>query len=169
MRTDNDLEAILVALSESGCRFLVVGGVAVVMHGHMRFTRDLDLFIDLEQTNLLLAISALKALGYGPRAPVPLDAFADAQQRRTWIEEKGMVVFSLWSATRPATEVDIFAEPPFDFDELWGRAVVASIGGHDIPVVALSDLRRLKALAGRPQDLTDIEALSRLHGEPDGS
>ncbi len=48
---ENELFAILTSLAAAEVRFLVVGGVAVVLHGHPRFTADLDLVLDLERTN----------------------------------------------------------------------------------------------------------------------
>jgi hypothetical protein len=64
-----DLERIFAALEASRARYLVVGGVAVVLHGHPRFTADLDVVIALERANLSKALRALQGLGYRPRAP----------------------------------------------------------------------------------------------------
>jgi len=64
----------------------VVGGVAVVLHGHLRFTAALDLVISLDRGNLSRGLRALEGLGYRPRAPVALDEFLDPEVRRTWIE-----------------------------------------------------------------------------------
>jgi hypothetical protein len=57
-----------------------------VLHGHLRFTADLDLLLALDGANVDAALSALEALGCRPRAPVPLRSFADPTQQRT----KGM-------------------------------------------------------------------------------
>jgi len=53
-------EAILDALNQARMRYLVVGGVAVVLHGHLRITADLDLIIHLERDNVLRAMRALQ-------------------------------------------------------------------------------------------------------------
>ena len=110
-----DLERIFAALETSGARYLVVGGVAVVLHGHPRFTADLDLVLALDRQNLRAGLAALEGLGYRPRAPVSLEHFLDPETRRGWAEEKGMTVFSLWSPELPATEIDLFASEPFPF------------------------------------------------------
>ena len=53
-----DLERIFAALEASGARYLVVGGVAVVLHGHLRFTADLDLVLAMDPANLRRALHA---------------------------------------------------------------------------------------------------------------
>ena len=73
-----DFERVFAALEARGVRYLVVGGVAVVLHGHPRFTADLDLVLALDPQNLASAIAALEGLGLRPRAPVRLADFANA-------------------------------------------------------------------------------------------
>src|SRR5688572_3753849 len=72
------VETIVQTLNDAGVRYLVVGGLAVVAHGFVRFTADVDLVLDLAADNLNKAVAALSSLGYRPRAPVPLHEFADA-------------------------------------------------------------------------------------------
>src|SRR5947209_2082220 len=110
---ESDFHEIFSALAVARVRYLVVGGVAVVLHGHPRLTADLDLVIALDEANTRSALRALGALGFRPRAPVSADDFAVASIRRSWIEEKGLHVFSLWSPQMPATEIDLFVEEPF--------------------------------------------------------
>src|SRR4051812_8976644 len=89
--------AVIRALNEAGVRYLVVGGLAVVAHGYVRFTADLDLVVDLREENARAAVSALTGVGYRPRAPVPAEQFADAGIRAGWVRDKGMMVFSFFS------------------------------------------------------------------------
>ena len=77
----SSVEAIVCALNEAGVRYLIVGGMAVVAHGYLRFTADLDLVLDLREGNLDRAVSALAGQGYRPRAPVPLEDFVDAEKQ----------------------------------------------------------------------------------------
>ena len=51
-----DIEKLLKELSAAGVRYLVVGGVAVVLYGYMRAAFDLDRLIDAEPSNVDLAI-----------------------------------------------------------------------------------------------------------------
>src|SRR3990170_2554577 len=100
------VEWVLAPLEQAGVRYLVVGGVAVVLHGYLRTTLDLDLVLQLERDNLELALKALASLGFQPQAPVPLSAFADPQIRESWLREKNMTVFSLWHPDHPGFAVD---------------------------------------------------------------
>jgi len=159
---EGDLQRVLSALAESNARYLVVGGVAVVLHGYPRFTADLDLFVDLKPDNTRMVIAALSKLGYRPRAPVQAQEFADADTRRRWVEDKGMVVFSFFSPELPATEIDIFVEEPFPFDEAYARAARADLGFATVKVACVDDLIELKNRAGRAKDLEDIEALREI-------
>lgn len=159
------LETILAALEGAGVRYLVVGGVAVVLHGHPRFTADLDLVLDLEPRNVEAALGALAALGFRPRAPVAAASFADPATRSRWASEKHMTVFSLWSPTMPATEVDLFVTPPLPFDEAYARALRAPLPATTVSVVCRDDLIAMKRRAGRPVDLEDVRALEALARE----
>jgi hypothetical protein len=95
MMASSELLRVLAALEHAKVRYLVVGGVAVVLHGHLRVTADLDLVVDLDPANARAARTALAGLGYRARAPVPLEQFADASIGQSWIDEKGLTVFSL--------------------------------------------------------------------------
>lgn len=160
--TVHPIEQVLGALNGAGVRYLVVGGVAVVLYGHLRTTADLDLVVSLEPVNARSAIEALTALGYRPRAPVRAERFADSAERASWIADKGLTVFSLWSDRTPGLEIDLFVREPFDFESAWARRVTVSLDTTTATVAALEDLLALKRAAGRPQDLADIEALEAI-------
>jgi len=157
-----DIEKIFSALNDGAVRYLLVGGVAVVLHGHLRTTMDLDLVVQLEPENLDRALRALQRLGYHPVAPVPILQFADPATRESWISDKNMIVFSLWQPDWPSFKLDIFVSEPFDFEPAYGRAVRVDLGNTEAPVLALEDLIALKRAAGRPQDLADIQALESI-------
>lgn len=144
---------------------LVVGGVAVVLHGYLRTTLDLDLVVQLERDNLERALTALQDLGFQPRVPVSLKAFADPQNRETWRREKSMTVFSLWHPDHPGFALDLFVQEPFDFDAAYGRALSVPLQDVRVTVVALEDLVAMKRAAGRARDLEDVEALLELSSE----
>lgn len=161
------IERVLAALNDAGVRYVVVGGVAVVLHGVLRTTADLDLVIQLDPDNVRRGLEALGRLGYRPRAPVPLESFADEETRRSWIEDKGMAVFSLWHPDGGTFEVDLFIAEPFDFDAVHARAPRLALDRTDVVVVAQADLIELKRASGRHQDLADIEALLALDAPED--
>lgn len=154
-----ELEQVFGVLSAAGVRYLVVGGVAVVLHGHPRFTADLDLVLALDPPNIRAALAALAGLEYRPRVPVEPAALADPNRREEWIREKGMSVFSMWSPQLPATEIDILVEAPFVFHEAYARAVHIDLGDVTVSVASIADIITLKRHAGRARDQEDIDAL----------
>lgn len=158
-------EPVFRALEASGARFVVVGGVAVVLQGHARLTADLDLVIDLEPEPCRRAVAALVDLGLHPRAPVPAIQFADPERRRQWSEEKGMEVFSLYDPGNPLLTVDLFVHSPDPFEELWGTADVMRIGDVDVRVASIPHLVAMKRRVGRAQDLDDIARLEEIRRE----
>jgi len=158
----SSFEAIFGALERARVRYLVVGGVAVVLHGHPRFTADLDLVLSLDADNVHAALGALAPLGYAPRAPLPAEDLADPARRADWVRTKGMTVFSLASPAHPATEVDLFVEEPFPFEEAHARALRVDLGGVSAWVASLDDLVAMKRRAGRPQDLEDVRSLEAI-------
>jgi predicted nucleotidyltransferase len=160
------IEEAIAALEAAGVRYIIVGGVAVVLHGHLRATGDLDLVIDLSEDNALRTIEALLALGYRPRAPVAAEAFADPSERESWIRDKNMLVFSMWRRAGDI-EIDLFVKEPFDFEAVFRRAIRVELEHSRATVLALEDLIALKRGAGRPQDLADIAALEVLMDDSD--
>ena len=100
-------EDVLRALAGAGCRFLIVGGVAVNLHGVPRMTADLDLLIDLEPVNVERTVSALLSLGYRGRAPVDPMKLANTAERESWVRDKGMKAFSFFHPSRPFQVVDL--------------------------------------------------------------
>jgi hypothetical protein len=159
------VEWILGALEEANVRYLVVGGVAVVLHGYLRTTLDLDLVLHLNRENLERALKAFEALGFEPQAPVPLSAFASPRNREVWFHEKNMKVFSLWHPAHPGFAVDLFVQEPFDFEVVYRRALRVPLEGVEATVVSRNDLMEMKRTAGRVQDLEDVAALSELSEE----
>ena len=154
------IETIVCALNGAGVRYLIVGGLAVVAHGFVRFTADLDLVLDPGPDAMNRAIAALSELGYRPRAPVDFRDFADPAMRSAWKNEQGLTVFSASSSAHQATEVDLFLEPPFDFEQAHARAARFELTRDVVATfVSVPDLIEMKRAAGRPQDLQDIEGL----------
>lgn len=73
------------------------------------------------------------------------------------------MVFSLWNPAQPGTEVDIFVEPPLNFEEAEKRSEIFEAGPNlKMCVVGLEDLVQLKLAAGRRKDLDDVENLRKL-------
>jgi hypothetical protein len=156
----HSLELIVNSLNRHQVKYLVAGGLAVVAHGYVRFTADIDIILAMDSPNLANAVVALKELHYQPRAPVEFERFIDSVQRRNWIEEKGLTVFSLFSPSHPATEIDLFVDPPLVFTDAYARATTMEIApGIAATFCSFEDLIELKSQAARPRDLDDIAKL----------
>lgn len=160
-----DVEAILRALNEADARYLIVGGLAVVAHGYVRYTADVDIVLQLERENILRAMNALEAIGYQPLVPMKAIDFADESLRRSWIEEKNMRVFQMRKMDDSGTNLDVFVEEPFPFADEYARAAWNEVAGVGVPFVSYEQLLQLKRAAGRPQDLVDIDQLELMFGK----
>jgi hypothetical protein len=157
------VKAVVEALAGAQARYLVVGGLAVVAHGYVRYTKDVDLVIQLVPDNIRRAMAALERLGYRPAVPVPIEEFADPASRGRWIREKGMTVFQLWSDAHRETPIDVFVAEPFDFDREYEAALRKPLFGRlEVRVVSLPTLIRMKEAVGRPEDRIDVEHLRQM-------
>jgi hypothetical protein len=162
----SSVEVIVKTLIEHQVRYLIAGGLAVAAHGYVRFTADVDLILATDEANLKRAVAALESLDYRSRAPVEFSEFIDPRNRQQWAGDKHMIVFSLYSPRHPATEIDLFLEPPLDFEKAYAAAanieLAPNVRGS---FCSLNDLISLKEKGGRPQDLRDIAQLRRLQQE----
>lgn len=150
---------LLLALADSGVEYLVAGGFAVNFHNVNRATADLDLIIHLVEDNIIEFDKIMQKLGYQPRLPVTGQQFAKKGNREKWIQEKNLVVFSYINPNNPFELIDIFAEEPLPYTELYKNRLDVNAFGITIPVVGLNDLIKLKQQAGRTKDLFDVKML----------
>ena len=151
------------ALNKAKVKYVVAGGVAVVLHGFERLTKDLDLIVLLQEDNLDKFFETLIRIGYTPKVPVTKKQFIDKKQRKKWQKEKGMVVFSFYQNNPPHKIVDMFIEEPISFDEIYKKHVRVIIEDIEIPLISIQHLKELKQKAGRPHDLFDIVQLDTIN------
>lgn len=164
-----NVRQIFGALNDAKVDYVVVGGFAVIMHGHLRATRDLDLVVGLAHDNCAKALTALASVGLRPRLPVSMSDFADPATRRDWNENHHMLVFQLWDPANPVRSVDVFVREPFAIGAMLAEAAMKDYDGVRIPVASIRQLIAMKSEAGRRTDLDDIEALreiARATGQP---
>lgn len=153
-------DALATALEAAGVRYLVAGGLAVGAHGYLRFTKDVDIVVQLVPANIERTFTALASLGYRPIVPITMMQFSNSELRQSWVRDKGMQVLQFWSDAHRETSVDVFVTEPFPFDEEYARALVTPL--HDslsIRFISLPTLIRMKKEANRPQDRADVEQL----------
>ncbi|MFQ5963840.1 MAG: nucleotidyl transferase AbiEii/AbiGii toxin family protein [Candidatus Scalinduaceae bacterium] len=158
-------EQLFSALNKKKVRYLVVGGIAVNLYGIERATADIDLVVDLEESNLQKFIKAIKDLNFKPKIPVSLDDFTEREKREEWIREKGMMVFSLFDPRNPYFLLDVFVIEPFDFNRVYEAKREMKSGKVKIPVISLGHLVEMKEKTGRPQDISDVFYLKKVMGE----
>ena len=155
-------EKIFDTLNRHGVRYLVVGGIAVVLYGAQRITFDLDIVVKLDAENTARLAKAADEAGLIPRVPVKIEQLGDENIRKRWIEEKGVVVFSLVTRAIPTRVVDIFVYEPFDFEKAYKERTDVKVGDALVPLVPIETLVRLKKEVARFKDLADVEAIEKL-------
>jgi hypothetical protein len=165
--TKSDFHLIAETLHGAEIPFLVVDGIAVVEHGYGRNTFDVDVVIRLTPAVIERAFRALEQIDYRPSVPITAAQFADAEMRRTLLEEKNMQVLNFWSEQHRETPLDLFVTEPFDFASEYERGSEREVApGLKVRIVSLDTLFAMKREANRPKDLADIDELSLLHGLP---
>jgi hypothetical protein len=156
-------------LNASGARYVVVGGLASLLHGVGRTTVDVDIALDFATDSASAAIDALTAGGYRPAVPVAAHELGNPDSRTRWQRDSSMVVFSLWDASNRQPTLDILLDPVVPFAELQRDAVPTNIHGTVVPVASIAHLIQLKQHSGRAQDIADIEVLRRIQQQKDGA
>lgn len=158
----NQWRLLLDELEVRHIRYVLVGGLAVNLHGVPRLTADLDLVLALDSENAERFVNLMSGLGYQPRVPVDPMCLADPLTRRQWIEEKGMLVFTFMHPRAPFADVDVLLSLEIPFEDLWAKRDSKQLGETTVSVASIQHLKALKEAAGRKQDLADIEALDRI-------
>jgi hypothetical protein len=157
-------DEILRALRRHLVDFVVVGGIAIIVHGYIRNTKDLDIVVRPNSLNLSRLSEALAALEAKPRGSAVIKLTDPHVLRR-------VPVVPIMTKAGPLDVVNIehLAGAPASYDSLREAAITVELHGLELAVVGLSDLIRMKRAAGRKHDLADIEALTRRPDDrPDG-
>lgn len=155
-------ENVFRALNERKVKYLVIGGIALNLHGIPRATADLDLMLELTEDNLKKVADALEELNFKPKVHADFSDFCDLEKLREFEKEKNMLVFSFWNKEKPYEEVDILIKNPISFEEAYREREIIKAKGIEIPVISAKHLIKLKELSGRAQDKSDIEALKKV-------
>lgn len=153
---------LLSALSEGQVQYVLVGGLAVQLHGYMRSTFDVDLVLAMNDENLARFIEVAKRFGLMPSIPVPIDSLRDAAQIEQWHREKGMLAFALREPQVGGGVVDVLVRPEVSFEQLKRNAVAGALFAQQVWVASIDDLLIMKRAANRPKDRLDIAALEKI-------
>lgn len=145
MQLSNDFREFLQFLNDKNVRYLVIGGYAVAFHGHPRYTKDLDVWIECEWENAERLVQALETFGFGALRLSPKD-FMDEDQ----VVQLGY----------PPHRIDILCfAAELDFSQCYAQRVDTCIEGITIHFLDLESLKKNKRAVGRLQDLADVENL----------
>ena len=152
------IEEIIKTLEKEKVKYAVIGGVAVVLHGYVRFTADIDLIIDFSEENVGRFVSAIDALNFRPGVPIdPMD-IADGEKRKAWIRVKNAKVITFYNRRQPSLQIDVLLTK--NLSQI--RSIRMKFGDFGISVIAYDDLLKMKKETGRPTDLIDIERLREI-------
>lgn len=137
-------DKIVAAFDKHQVDFLIIGGFAVIYHGHVRATQDLDLFIGATEDNAKKAVAALKEVSLGE-----LDFSPDV-----FTKGKGVLI-----GERPL-RVDILSKiSGVTFEEAWPHRKADLFGPATVNFISRDDLIANKRATGRPQDNDDVREL----------
>ncbi len=140
-----DFKELLLAFNAHDVEYLVVGAHALAAHGHVRATKDMDVWVRPERANAQKVLQALADFG----APLS-DLTADDLSRKDTIFQIGL----------PPLRIDIMTDiAGVEFADAWPDRVETSFGGVPTFVISRHHLITNKKTAARIQDLADVQQL----------
>lgn len=156
--TDFRPQEILRVLDRHGVRYVLVGGLAAVLHGAAHVTTDVDVVPEDAQANLERLSAALRELDArirmtGEPDGIPFDHSAESLSR-----------VRVWNLQTSMGDLDITFQPSGTrgYDDLRRDVITMEIRGVEVPVASLADVVRSKEAAGRARDRAALPALREL-------
>lgn len=155
----NPFLRVIEALNESGHPYVIVGGFAVVMYGVSRFTPDMNIVVPFEPETLPKLVEILKSKSFQSAGDtITQEQFFDKNEREK-LSDEGHWFFSLVDGQAPTFRIDLFLKHPMPFEELRKESSLITIKGHEVRICSPDHLFQMKKIAGRGQDLADVENL----------
>lgn len=143
MPSTPEFNAFIASLNEHNVRYLLIGGYAVALYGHVRYTKDMDFWVAISPDN---ADNVARAIETFAGESVPAEKFLSTR--------------TLFRIGVPPIRIEIVTEiDGVNFDECYARRETKLIEGLQVDVISLWDLRMNKQASGRPQDLADLDNL----------
>lgn len=144
---NKDFREFIESLNSNKVKFLVLGGYALAFHGHPRYTKDLDIWLELSSENADRTMKALEDFGFG-----------DLDVSKEDLLSVGMVV----QLGYPPNRIDLINSPDgVTFAECFETRIAVDLDGTTIPVIDIDNLKKNKKASGRAQDLADLEKLEQ--------
>jgi hypothetical protein len=143
----------LAALDRFGIEYLIVGGVAYGIHAEPRYTKDLDLLVDVGPESVERFFDALQHYG----APLIFVKASD------FLKHDFVFYFG-----KPPWRIDILTSiPGVDFASAYQDRVLATLGDYQASFISKEWLIRAKRESARPQDLIDMSVLTMPFESPE--
>ena len=140
-----DFKEFLKSLNANQVRYLVAGGYAVAFHGYPRYTKDLDIWIELERANVERLVIALDEFGFASLGLAAED----------FLEPSTIIQLGY-----PPNRIDLLMTlTGIDFASCFESRMVIQVDDIAVNFIDRDNLRRNKQAAGRPQDLADLDNL----------
>jgi len=140
-----DFKEFVTSLNDNKVRYLVVGGYAVAYHGYPRYTKDIDIWIDLDPDNASRIVKALDQFGFASIGLTPED----------FLETETIIQLGY-----PPNRIDLITSlSGVDFEDCYTNRESVEMDGVVVDFIDLESLRRNKKSSGRAQDLADLENL----------
>lgn len=140
----NRLQGVFRCFQRNDVRYVVIGGIAAVLHGVPRATFDLDILIEATQENAQRLLDALAEAGLGTA---------------TLTSAEDVVAHEL-TIFNDYVRIDVQTSTPgLEFEKAWANREVMEYAGQEFYVVSEEDLIRSKRAAGRDVDLADVRLL----------
>lgn len=146
MVLNRDLREFVQSLNENNVRYLIVGGYAVAAHGHPRYTKDLDIWIEMMPENAERLVCAIEQFGFGS---LKLQA------------EDFLVPEQIIQLGYPPNRIDLINSlKGVNFEECYRSKAEITITDVKVNFIDLTNLKKNKQATGRFQDLADLENLA---------
>ena len=146
-RIPRDFLDLFRLLNQHGAKYLLVGGYAVVLHGHNRFTGDLDVFIQRTRENAEAVCAAYHEFGLGRGEVTAKDFLEDRRLIRAGFEPMRLEILNRISGVT--------------FDDCYSNRMEVEIDSVRIMVIGRDDLIANKLASGRDKDLLDVRKLTK--------
>ncbi|KAA5533411.1 hypothetical protein F0919_12785 [Taibaiella lutea] len=151
LKLENDFIDFLKICNKHGVQYLVIGGYAVSIHGYPRSTKDLDVCIKISDTNATAMVQVMEEFGFGS-----LKLSKEDFLKNDFVTQLGI----------EPVRIDILNDlQGVNFDEAWEKRREIIHGGVPINFIGYHELLKVKAIAGRPQDIADIKKLKARNKE----
>ena len=145
MALNSDFKEFIELLNTHEVAYLVVGGYAVAMHGHPRYTKDIDIWLERSKENAEKIVNVLSDFGFSNIDLVPGDFLKPSQTIQLGY---------------PPNRIDLLTNVSgVEFKSCYNSKKTVNMEGVFIDFIGLECLKKNKAAVGRLQDLADLENL----------